>query len=93
VREPAQAEQRSVAGIGSRRPPKKTFISHLIVRLGLDPVRVSKIAGHANVSVTLNVYAEEFDKAMHREDLMSRIEKAGFGSLQSSGSTVSVTRA
>jgi hypothetical protein len=45
-------------------------------------VRVSKIAGHANVSVTLNVYAEEFDKAMHRDDLMARINKAGFGSVQ-----------
>jgi hypothetical protein len=29
-------------------------------------VRVAKIAGHSNVSVTLNTYAEEFDKAMHR---------------------------
>ena len=60
---------------------RRTFISHLIVRLGLDPVRVSKIAGHSHVSVTLNVYAEEFDKALHRDDLMSRIEKAGFGSV------------
>jgi integrase len=37
---------------------RKTFISHLIVGLGLDPFRVSKIAGHANVSVTLNVHAD-----------------------------------
>lgn len=61
---------------------RRTFISHLIVRLGLDPVRVSKIAGHSNVSVTLNVYADEFDKAMHRDDLLSRIERAGFGAVQ-----------
>jgi integrase len=61
---------------------RRTFISHLIVRLGLDPVRFSKIAGHANVSVTLNVYAEEFDKAMHRDDLLARIDKAGFGAVQ-----------
>jgi integrase len=54
---------------------RRTFISHLIVRLGLDPVRVSKIAGHSKVSVTLDVYAEEFDKALHRDDLMGRIEK------------------
>jgi integrase len=58
---------------------RKTFISHLIVGLGLDPVRVARIAGHSNVAVTLNVYAEEFDKTMHRDDLMQRIEKAGFG--------------
>lgn len=49
-----------------------------IVGLGLDPVRVSKVAGHSNVSVTLNIYAEEFDEAMHRDDLLARIEKAGF---------------
>jgi hypothetical protein len=43
-------------------------------------VRVSRIAGHSNVSVTLNTYADEFDQAMHRDDLMSRIASAGFGS-------------
>lgn len=57
-------------------------ITHLIVRLGLDPVRVSKIAGHSNVSVTLNVYADEFDEAMHRDDLIARIDKAGFGTVE-----------
>ncbi len=60
---------------------RRTFISHLILGLGLDPVRVAKIAGHSNVSVTLNTYAEEFDKAMHRDDLYTRIEQAGFGAL------------
>jgi hypothetical protein len=44
-------------------------------------VRVSRIAGHSNVSVTLNTYADEFDKAMHRDDLMTRIAAAGFGSV------------
>jgi hypothetical protein len=61
---------------------RRTFISHLVVRLGLDPVRVSKIAGLANVSVTLNVYADEFDKAMHRDDLIARLNKAGFGAAE-----------
>jgi integrase len=60
---------------------RRTFISHLILGLGLDPVRVAKIAGHSNVSVTLNTYAEEFDKAMHKDDLLARIDKAGFGAL------------
>lgn len=60
---------------------RRTFISHLIVGLGLDSVRVARIAGHSNVAVTLNTYAIEFDKAMHRDDLMQRIEKAGFGAL------------
>lgn len=60
---------------------RRTFISQLILGLGLDPVRVAKIAGHASPSVTMNIYAEEFDKALHREDLMARIEKAGFGAI------------
>ena len=60
---------------------RRTFISHLILGLGLDPVRVARIAGHSNVSVTLNTYADEFDKALHRDDLMARIESAGFGAV------------
>jgi integrase len=49
---------------------RRTFIFHLILRLGVDPVRVAKIAGHSNVTVTLNTYADEFDKARHRDDLV-----------------------
>ena len=60
---------------------RRTFISHLILGLGLDPVRVAKIAGHSNVSVTLNTYAEEFDKTLHRDDLLARIDQAGFGAV------------
>jgi integrase len=60
---------------------RRTFISHLIVGLGLDPVRVARIAGHSNVSMTMNVYADEFDKAQHRDDLMARIKQARFGSV------------
>jgi len=40
------------------------------------------MAGHANVSVTLNVYADEFDKATHRDHLIARIDKAGFGTVE-----------
>ena len=60
---------------------RRTFTSHLILGLGLDPVRVSKIAGHSSVSVTLNIYADEFDKAQPRDDLFARIEQAGFGAI------------
>jgi integrase len=60
---------------------RRTFISHLILGLGLDPVRVSEIAGHSNVNVTLNVYVDEFDKAMHRDDLHARIAQSGFGAV------------
>lgn len=69
------------AGTVTAHDLRRTFISHLILGLGLDPVRVAKIAGHASVSVTLDRYAEEFDKAMHRDDLFARIEKAQFGAL------------
>jgi integrase len=39
---------------------RHTAISHLI-RAGIDPVRVSKFAGHAKVSITLDVYSHEFE--------------------------------
>jgi integrase len=60
---------------------RRTFISHLIISLGLDPVRVSKIERHSNVALTLNTDADEFDKAQHRDDLVARIEQAGFGAV------------
>lgn len=44
-------------------------------------MRVARIAGHSNVSVTLDTYAEEFDKPMHRDDLVAGIEAAGFGAV------------
>jgi hypothetical protein len=31
--------------------------------------------------MTMNVYADEFDKAQHRDDLMARISRANFGSV------------
>jgi integrase len=60
---------------------RRTFISHLILGLNLDPVQVAKIVGHSNVSLTLNTYADEFDKARHQNDLFERIERSGFGSV------------
>ena len=45
---------------------RRTFISHLVIGLGLDPVRVQKIAGHSNVSVTLNTYAHLWPNANDR---------------------------
>lgn len=60
---------------------RRTYISHLILVMNLDPVLVSKIAGHSNPSVTLNTYADEFDQAMHRDDVFARMEKAGFGAV------------
>jgi hypothetical protein len=44
-------------------------------------VQVARIVGHTNASVTLNTYANEFDKAMHQDDLFARIKQANFGSV------------
>ena len=33
------------------------------------------------MSVTLNTYADEFDKALHKDDLLTRIDNAGFGAI------------
>ena len=38
---------------------RHSAISHLI-RAGVDPVTVSRFAGHSKTSVTLDVYAHEF---------------------------------
>jgi hypothetical protein len=73
------SEQRALAS--HRASSLRTFIWQLIVGLELDRVGVARIAGHSNVAVTLKVYADEFDKTMHREDLSLRIEKAGFGAV------------
>jgi integrase len=81
----AAAEKAGLHGEGQEKVTthdlRRTFISHLIVGLGLDPVRVKNIVGHSNVTLTLNTYAEEFDKAMHRDDLMARIAQSGFGAI------------
>jgi hypothetical protein len=45
----------------------------------LRNVRQARIAGHATVTQTFDTYPQEFDKAMHRDDLIARIEAEGFG--------------
>ena len=61
---------------------RRSYVSHLILGLGLDPVQVAKIFGQKDVSMTLNIYAGEFDRAMHQDDLRARIEQAGFGAVR-----------
>ena len=41
---------------------RHTFASHLIPA-GVDPVRASRQLGHARPSITLDIYAHEFDHA------------------------------
>lgn len=47
---------------------RRTFASHLILDLGMDPVRVSKQLGHSKPSVTQDVYADLFDRARHADE-------------------------
>jgi integrase len=42
-----------------------TFASHLIIDLGLDVAQVSRILGHASITITLDVYTHLFDDARH----------------------------
>jgi integrase len=52
---------------------RHTFASALIVEAGLDPVRVQRQLGHARPSITLDVYAHEFERARHGDDLRERL--------------------
>jgi integrase len=56
---------------------RHTFASHLI-RAGIDPVRASRQLGHARPSITLDVYAHEFDRARSLDDVRDSID-AAFG--------------
>jgi integrase len=56
---------------------RHTFASHLI-RAGIDPVRASRQLGHARPSITLDIYAHEFDRARGLDDVRASID-AAFG--------------
>jgi integrase len=57
---------------------RHTYGSH-IVRQGLDPVRAARQMGHARPSITLDIYAHEFEEARGRDDIAQRLTSA-FGS-------------
>jgi len=72
------------AGLNSDDLPKlgfhdlrHTFASHLI-RAGVDPVRASRQLGHARPSITLDIYAHEFEHARGLDDVRDSID-AAFG--------------
>lgn len=58
---------------------RHTYASHLI-RQGLDPVRVSRQLGHARPSITLDIYAAEFENAQHADDVSEKLT-AAFGGI------------
>ena len=59
---------------------RHTFASHLI-RAGVDPVRASRQLGHARPSITLDIYAHEFEHARGLDDVRDSID-AAFGPAQ-----------
>jgi integrase len=53
----------------------------LLISRGLDVVNVSKQLGHANPSITLSVYADEFDRARNQDQVRAALDEAAAGNL------------
>ena len=62
---------------------RHTFASHLIVDLGLDVAQVSRILGHARITITLDVYTHLFDDARHVREIRRRMAASEFAALLS----------
>ena len=62
---------------------RHTFASHLIVDLGLDVAQVSRILGHARITITLDTYTHLFDDARHTQDIRTRMAASPFAELLS----------
>lgn len=60
---------------------RHTFASHLIVDLGLDVAQVSRILGHARITITLDTYTHLFDDARHAREIRRRMAASQFASL------------
>lgn len=60
---------------------RHTFASHLIIDLGLDVAQVSRILGHARITITLDVYTHLFDDARHSREIRQRVAASQFASL------------
>lgn len=63
---------------------RHTFASHLIVDLGLDVAQVSRILGHASITITLDVYTHLFDDARHGCEIRQRMAASQFADLLNS---------
>jgi integrase len=61
--------------------PSSHVASHLIIDLGLDVAQVSRILGHARVTITLDVYTHLLDDARHTRDIRTRMAETGFAEL------------
>ncbi len=60
---------------------RHTFASHLIIDLGLDPAQVSRMLGHARITITLDIYTHRFEDARHARDIRARMAASPFAGL------------
>jgi integrase len=60
---------------------RHTFASYLIVDLERDVTLVSRLMGHARVTITLDVYTHLFDEARHRRELRACMAASPFAAL------------
>jgi integrase len=60
---------------------RHTFASHLIIDLGLDIAQVSRILGHARITITLDIYTHLFEDARHARDIRARMAASPFAGL------------
>jgi integrase len=60
---------------------RHTFASHLIIDLGLDIAQVSRILGHARITITLDTYTHLFEDARHGRDIRTRMAATPFAGL------------
>ena len=70
---------------------RHTFTSHLIIDLRLDPAQVSRILGHARITITLDTYTHLFEDARHARDIRTRMAASPFASLLERTQDPSVT--
>jgi integrase len=68
---------------------RHTFASHLILDLGLDVVQVSRILGHARVTITLDVYTHLFDETRHADEIRNQMAQRAFARLLAAASSAS----
>ena len=60
---------------------RHTFASHLIIDLGLDVAQVSRILGHARITITLDTYTHLFEDTRHARDIRTRMAASPFAGL------------
>jgi integrase len=69
--------------------PRHPFASHLVLDLRLDPAQVSRILGHARVTITLDVYTHLFDEARHADEIRNQMARSAFARLLAATSSAS----